>query len=219
MEKTRAFPLRIGILGSGKGSNAQSIIDAIGQGRLRAEVVCVLADVENAGILERARQQGIPARFISAAPFKTKLEGEAEERYIRTLAEFGANTVVLAGFMRIVKAGLLKAFPNRILNIHPALLPAFPGMASWKQALDYGAKVAGCTVHLVDDGMDTGPILVQKAVPVLDDDTPATLHARIQVQEHSAYPEALALMAADAVSLRGRRVVVNRAKLEQGARA
>ncbi len=215
--RTDSLPMRIGILGSGKGSNAQSIFNAIGEGKLRAEVVCVLSDVEDAGILDRARRQGVPACFISAAPFKTKLDGEAEEAYIRTLVEYGANTVVLAGFMRMIKAGMLAAFPNRILNIHPSLLPAFPGMASWKQALDYGAKVAGCTVHLVDGGMDTGPILVQKAVPVLEDDTPETLHARIQIQEHIAYPEALALVAGDAVSFLGRRVVIGRARDEQGA--
>ena len=119
----------------------------------------------------------------------------------------GVDTVVLAGFMRIVKPKLLEAFPNRILNIHPALLPAFPGVAAWKQALDYGAKVAGVTVHFVDAGTDTGPIIVQRAVPVLDGDTPETLHARIQVEEHKAYPEALRLLAAGRLRIEGRRVV------------
>lgn len=200
--------LRLAVLGSGSGSNMQSILDAIRAGTLDAEVVCVLADVEGAFILERARRAGIPARFLSAAPFKTKLEGPAEDAYIRAIREAGADTVVLAGFMRIVKPGLLAAFPGRVLNIHPALLPAFPGLHSWKQALDYGAKVAGCTVHFVDVGTDSGPIIVQRAVPILEDDTPETLHARIQEQEHLAYPEALRLLAADRLSLSGRRVAI-----------
>ncbi len=200
--------LRLAVLGSGSGSNMQSILDAIRAGTLDAEVVCVLADVEGAFILERARRAGIPARFLSAAPFKTKLEGPAEDAYIHAIREAGADTVVLAGFMRIVKPGLLAAFPGRVLNIHPALLPAFPGLHSWKQALDYGAKVAGCTVHFVDAGTDSGPIIVQRAVPILEGDTPETLHARIQEQEHLAYPEALRLLAAGRLTLSGRRVAV-----------
>lgn len=198
-------PLAIAVLGSGKGSNCQSLIDAIAAGRLKARLVGVISDVETAYILNRARQHGIPAEFISAAPFKTKLEGEAERRYIATLRAWGADVIALAGFMRIIKPGLLDAFPNRILNIHPALLPAFPGIDAWKQALEYGAKIAGCTVHVVDAGTDTGPILVQRAVPILDGDTPETLHARIQAEEHIAYPEALQLLADQAVELRGRR--------------
>lgn len=198
--------LKIAILGSGKGSNAQAIFDAIAAGRLNAEVVCVLSDVENAFILERARKQGLAAEFVSAAPYKTKLDGEGEERYIQALRRFGAQVVVLAGFMRIIKGGMLKAFPNRIINLHPALLPAFPGVDSWAQALEYGAKVAGCTVHFVDAGTDTGPIILQKVVPVLDEDTAGSLHARIQEQEHIALPEALELMADGRLRVEGRRV-------------
>ena len=200
--------LRLAVLGSGSGTNMQSILDAIRAGTLDAEIRLVLADVEDAFILERARRAGLPARFLSAAPYKTKLEGPAEDAYIHAIREAGADTVVLAGFMRIVKPALLAAFPGRVLNIHPALLPAFPGLHSWKQALDYGAKVAGCTVHLVDAGTDSGPIIVQRAVPVLEDDTPETLHARIQEQEHLAYPEALRLLAAGRLSLHGRRVAI-----------
>ena len=200
-------PLRIAVLGSGKGSNCQSIIDAIAAGQLNAEVVCVLSDVEDAGILERAAKHGIPAEFVSAAPFRTKLDGEGEARYLTVLKKYDAQVIALAGFMRIIKPGLLKAFPRRILNIHPSLLPAFPGMASWKQALEHGAKIAGCTVHFVDAGMDTGPIIIQRSVPVLDDDTPETLHARMQIEEHIAYPEALRLIGEGTLREEGRRVL------------
>jgi phosphoribosylglycinamide formyltransferase-1 len=199
-------PLAVAVLGSGSGTNCQAIFDAITAGRLNARVVCVLSDVEGAFILERARRHGVPAEYLSGAPFKTKLEGEAEQRYLAALRRHGAELVALAGFMRLIKRGLLEAFPQRIVNIHPALLPAFPGMESWRQALDYGAKVTGCTVHFVDAGTDTGPIIVQRAVPVLDGDTPAALHARIQEQEHAAYPEALQLIAEGRVRVEGRRV-------------
>ena len=200
--------LKIGVLGSGKGSNCQSIIDAIDAGTLDARIVCVISDVENAFILERARKHGLHAEFISAAPFKTKLDGEAEKKYIETLKRCGAETVVLAGFMRIIKKGLLAAFPDRVLNIHPALLPAFPGIEAWKQALDYGVKVTGCTVHFVNEGTDTGPVIIQRAVLVLENDTAETLHARIQVEEHVAYPEALRLIGAGRVSVAGRQVKI-----------
>ena len=201
--------LNLGVLGSGSGSNMQSIVDAIAAGTLDAEVKVVLADVADARILDRARRHGIPCRYLDCSPWKTKLEGRAEDECIRILRDAGVDTVVLAGFMRIVKPGLLAAFPNRVVNIHPALLPAFPGVHGWTQALDYGCKVAGVTVHLVDAGTDTGPILVQKAVPVMEDDTPETLHARIQVQEHVAYPEALRIIASGAYRLEGRRVRVS----------
>jgi len=197
----------LGILGSGRGSNLQSILDAIAAGTLPVTVGCVIADVADAFILERARRVGVPAFHVDMAPFKTKLDGTAEARVIDLLRSHGVNLVVLAGFMRIVKPGLLAAFPNRVLNIHPSLLPAFPGLAAWKQALHYGAKVAGCTVHFVDAGMDTGPIILQRTVPVLDADTPSTLHARIQEQEHLAYPEAIGRVACGAVRIEGRRVV------------
>ena len=198
--------LKLGVLGSGAGSNMQSIVDAIADGSLDAEIRLVLADVPDAKILDRAKRHGIPSAYLDCAPWKTKLEGAAEDRCIAMLREAGCDTVVLAGFMRIVKPGLLNAFPMRVLNIHPALLPAFPGVHGWTQALDYGCKVAGVTVHFVDAGTDTGPIIVQKCVPVMEDDTPESLHARIQVQEHLAYPEALRLLAAGKLSIEGRRV-------------
>ena len=198
--------LHLGVLGSGAGSNMQSIVDAIAAGTLDAEIKVVLADVADAKILDRAKKHGIPCQFLDCAPWKTKLADAAEENCIRILKEAGVDTVVLAGFMRIVKPKLLEAFPNRVINIHPAILPAFPGIHSWTQALDYGCKVAGVTVHFVDAGTDSGPILVQKTVPVLEDDTPETLHARIQVQEHLAYPEALNIIASGKYRIEGRRV-------------
>ena len=201
---------RLGVIGSGSGSNFQAILDAIDRGELDADVVCVLSDVADARILERARARDIPAYYIDGAPFRTKLEGRAEQEAIGLLGEHRVEYVVLAGFMRMVKEGLLGAYPRRIVNIHPSLLPAFPGLAAWEQALDYGAKITGCTVHFVDAGMDTGPIILQKAVPILDDDTPESLHARIQEQEHIAYPEALRLVPSEGrTRLEGARVLTD----------
>jgi len=200
-------PLRIAVLGSGSGSNCQSLIDAIAARTLNAEIVGIISDVENAPILERARRHGIPGHFLSGAPFKTKIDGEAESLYLMTLAAYGVEMIVLAGFMRIIKRRLLATYAGQIVNIHPSLLPAFPGVRSWEQALRYGTKLAGCTVHFVDEGTDTGPIIIQRAVPVLDDDTPETLHARIQVEEHIAYPEALRLIADGRITIRDHRVL------------
>ena len=202
--------LNLGVLGSGKGSNLESLFAAIESGKLNARVACVLSDVADAFILERARRRGVPVFHIDCMPFKTKLDGATQARAIALLREHGADTIALAGFMRMVKPGLLSAFPNRVVNIHPALLPAFPGLNAWKQAVDYGAKVSGCTVHFVDAGMDTGPIIVQKSVPIFSDDTPQALHARIQEQEHVAYPEALQLLAAGRLRVEGRRVLISR---------
>ena len=198
--------LHLGVLGSGSGSNMQSIVDAIENGQLDADVRLVLADVPDAKILERAERHSIESMYLDCAPWKTKLEGPAEDKCISLLKQAGVDTVVLAGFMRIVKPKLLEAFPNRVINIHPAILPAFPGVHSWTQALDYGCKVAGVTVHFVDAGTDSGPIIVQKTVPVLEDDTPESLHARIQVQKHIAYPEALRIIASGSYKIEGRRV-------------
>jgi len=198
--------MNLAVIGSGRGSNFQSLLDAARAGRLSARIVCALSDNADAFLLERARAAGVPAFAVDCAPFRTKLEGAGEARAIELLRAHGADTVALAGFMRIVKPGLLRAFPGRIVNIHPSLLPAFPGLRAWRQALDYGAKVAGCTVHFVDEGMDTGPIILQRAVPVLDGDTPETLHARIQVEEHIAYPLALQYLAEGRLRIEGRRV-------------
>lgn len=183
--------LRLAVLGSGSGSNCQSIFNAIDDGRLDAEVVLVLSDHEDAYILERARQRGVPTEYMDCGGFRNKFPLEVQEAVAARLQELQVDLVCLAGFMRLVKEPLLKAFPRRILNIHPALLPNFPGVEAWKQALGAGAKQTGCTVHYVDAGMDTGEILMQAYVPVLSGDTPESLHARIQVQEHILYPAAI----------------------------
>lgn len=183
--------LRLAVLGSGSGSNCQSIFNAIDDGRLDAEVVIVLSDHANAYILERARQRGIRAEVMDCGGFKNKFPLECQQAVAQQLLDLKVDLVCLAGFMRLVKAPLLEAFPNRILNIHPALLPAFPGVEAWKQALEAGASTTGCTVHYVDAGMDTGEIIMQAHVPVLANDTAESLHARIQVQEHILYPAAI----------------------------
>ncbi|MEQ1851643.1 MAG: phosphoribosylglycinamide formyltransferase [Chthoniobacteraceae bacterium] len=188
-------PLRIGVLGSGKGSNFRAIADAIERGELNAEVRVVISDIENAGILALARDRGIRAEYLRPGRFKTKLEPEAEERLVDLLKQAGVDLVVLAGYMRMIKAPLLEAFPRRIINIHPSLLPAFPGLEAWKQAVVARATKSGCTVHYVDAGMDTGEIIAQAEVPVLPGDTAESLHARIQAEEHKLYPAVLARFA------------------------
>jgi phosphoribosylglycinamide formyltransferase-1 len=180
--------VRFGVLGSGKGSNFRALAEAWKSGTLGATPVIVLSDIETAGILSLGREFGIPTHFVPPGPFRTKMTPEAEEELVRLLREAKVDFVVLAGFMRVIKAPLLEAFPGRILNIHPSLLPAFRGLEAWRQALEAGVPEAGCTVHLVDAGVDTGKILGQSRVPVLPGDTAESLHARIQVAEHELYP-------------------------------
>lgn len=182
---------KLGVLGSGSGSNCQSIFDAIDSGFLKAEVVLVLSDNPDAYILERARQRGVRAEVIDCRGFKSKFPDESQQEVADLLKNCGVDLVCLAGFMRLVKKPLLDAFPGRILNIHPSLLPAFPGLEAWTQAVEAGVSESGVTVHYVDAGMDTGSIIKQLSVPVLEGDTPETLHARIQVQEHILYPEVI----------------------------
>jgi len=170
-------------------------------------VALVLSDVAEAGILARARERGIPARVLPPSKFRTKLDEEAERRYIEALQAAEVDLVVLAGFMRVLKDAFLGAFAGRIVNIHPSLLPSFPGLAAWEQALAHGVRVTGCTVHFVDAGVDSGPIIGQQTVPVLDDDTAATLHQRIQVAEHALYPQCVAAIAGGRIAVQGRRVV------------
>ncbi len=200
--------LRIGVLGSGRGSNCAAILDACDRGQIPGRVVLVLSDVADAFILARARQRNIPARHIGPSQFKTKLEPELEDAVARQLTEAGVQLVALAGYMRVVKTPLLRAFPQRILNIHPSLLPAFPGLRAWEQAWRYGARVTGATVHFVDEGVDSGPIISQSAVPVLPTDTPDSLHARIQTVEHQLYPAAVRLFATGKLRVDGRRVTI-----------
>ncbi len=198
---------RLGVIGSGQGSNFVAIADAIAAGRIPAEVALVLSDVETSGILSHARNRQLPARFIAPGKFRTKLEEEAEKSLVTQLQAARVDLVVLAGFMRVLKNDFLRAFEGRIVNIHPSLLPCFPGLQAWKQALDYGVKVTGCTVHFVDAGIDSGAIIGQQTVPVLDEDTPETLHQRIHQAEHELYPRCVAALARRDISVRGRTVV------------
>lgn len=186
----------LGILGSGSGSNMQAILDAIDAGTLDARIAIVLSDNPDAFIVERARQRGIENGIIDCRGFKTKFPEQSQQETADRLKAAGVEIVCLAGFMRMVKHPLLEAFPRRILNIHPALLPAFPGLEAWQQALDAGVAETGATVHFVDAGMDTGPVILQQRVPVLTGDSAQTLHARIQIAEHQLYPAAIKQVAA-----------------------
>jgi phosphoribosylglycinamide formyltransferase 1 len=195
---------RIGILGSGKGSNFRAIAEAVKQQKLSVDIALVLSDVENAGILSIAADHKIPHQYIAPGKFRTKFEPQVELEYVRLLNEAKVDLVVLAGFMRMLKAPFLSAFENRVVNIHPSLLPAFPGLESWKQAVEYGAKYAGCTVHFVTPEMDAGPIILQAVVPVEPSDTSETVHARIQKEEHRIFIEALRLWSEDRLKIEGR---------------
>jgi phosphoribosylglycinamide formyltransferase-1 len=200
-------PFRIGVLGSGQGSNFVAIADAIAAGKIPAQIAVVLSDVESAGILTHARERKLPAQFIAPGQFRTKLDEAAERAFVTALQNAQVDLIVLAGFMRVLKGDFLRAFEGRIVNIHPSLLPCFPGLQSWKQALDHGVKVAGCTVHFVDAGVDSGAIIGQQPVPVLDHDTPETLHQRIHVAEHELFPKCVAALARKEISVQGRRVI------------
>ncbi|MEE9368824.1 MAG: phosphoribosylglycinamide formyltransferase [Pontiella sp.] len=200
--------LKLAIFGSGSGTNCQAIIDAIEAGTLDAEITCVLSDKENAYILERARQHNIPAIYFDCAPFKTKLDGEAEKKVLQILDDHDVNFIALAGFMRIVKDGLLNAYAGRMINIHPSLLPSFPGLDGGKQAFDYGVKFTGCTVHFVDTNVDTGAIINQKIISIEDRDTLDSMMEKLHVQEHIAYPEALQWVAEGRINFDGRRITL-----------
>ena len=198
---------RLGVLGSGKGTNFVAIADAVAAGKIPADIALVASDVETAGILAHARERKLPAQFIPPGKFRTKLDEDAERAFVAALQSAKVDLVVLAGFMRVLKGDFLRAFEGRIVNIHPSLLPSFPGLESWKQALDHGVKVTGCTVHFVDAGVDAGPIIGQQAVPVLDNDTAESLHQRIHAAEHQLYPECVAAIARGEISVAGRRVI------------
>ena len=183
---------KIAVLGSGRGSNFVSLANACNDGSLPAEIVMVISDVKDARILQLAQELRLPSKFIEPGKYRTKLDETAETNYVATLLNSGAEWVALAGFMRILKGDFLRAFEQKVINIHPSLLPAFPGLEAWKQAHEYGVRVSGCTVHLVDHGIDTGSILAQGVVPVVKGDTPESLHKRIQEEEHKLYPRTLA---------------------------
>jgi len=196
----------IGVLISGSGSNLQAIIDACAAGKIKARVACVISNKEDAYGLERARLAGIPALHLDHRAYTGR--ESYDQALVATLREFDVELVALAGFMRIITPVLLDAFPMSVMNIHPALLPSFPGLHAQRQALEYGAKVAGCTVHFVDCGTDTGPIILQAAVPVLEGDSEETLSARIQKEEHRVYPEAIRLFTEGLLDVSGRIVAV-----------
>jgi len=200
-------PFRLGVLGSGKGSNFVAIAEACAAGKIPAEVALVLSDVESAGILTHARDRKIPAQFVPPGKFRTKLDEDAERAFVSALQSAKVDLVVLAGFMRVLKGEFLRVFAGRIVNIHPSLLPSFPGLEAWKQAFDHGVKVTGCTVHYVDAGVDSGPIIGQQTVPVLDHDTPDSLLQRIHGAEHELYPRCVAAIARGEILIQGRRVI------------
>lgn len=196
----------IAVLVSGRGSNLQSIIDSIESGNIPdARVSVVISDVRNAFALERARTHGIDAVFIDPRAFVDKKAYEQE--LLGILGQYDIGLVLLAGYMRIVGREVIEAYRNRIINIHPALLPSFKGLHAQKQAFDYGVKISGCTVHFVDEGMDTGPIIIQRAVPVLEGDNADTLAARILEQEHQIFPEAVKLFVEGKLKVEGRIVI------------
>jgi phosphoribosylglycinamide formyltransferase-1 len=183
--------LALGLLGSGRGSNCRAILEEIRSGKLAADVRLVVSDVLNAGILDVAREFAVSNAYLPAGKFRTRLEPAVEMELVKMLEDAGVELVVLAGFMRVLKAPMLAAFPGRTINIHPSLLPKFAGVEAWTQALAAGEKTTGCTVHYVDAGIDSGEIIAQSEVPILPNDTPESLHSRIQIAERALYPEVI----------------------------
>ncbi len=198
----------IGVLASGKGTNLQAIIDYIKEENLPIKIAVVISDNPDALALERAKREGIKAICIPSKKYKTILSKKVEKKYVEVLKENKVDLVCLAGFMRVLKSTFIESFPNRIINIHPSLLPAFPGLEAWKQALEYGVRFTGCTVHFVNEGVDAGPVILQAVVPVLPDDTPETLHKRIQEKEHVIYPLAIKLIYEGRIIISGRKVFI-----------
>jgi phosphoribosylglycinamide formyltransferase-1 len=197
----------LGILASGRGSNCEAILRACAEERLAARVGLVLSDNPEAGALARAETHRVPARYLDPGRKGARLTPDAEAAYVQAFREAGVEWVALAGFMRILGPVFLGAYEGRVVNIHPSLLPAFPGLHAQRQAHEYGVKVAGCTVHFVDAGVDTGPIVMQRSVPVRDEDSPEDLEARILTREHELYVEALSFLISDGWRIDGRRVV------------
>jgi len=197
--------VNLGVLVSGSGSNLQAIIDNIEAGRLDAKIKIVISNVPGVYALERARKNAIPSMVISHKEYKKR--EDLDQKLVEVLKAQEVELVILAGFMRVVTPVLLRAFPMRVMNIHPALLPSFPGTHVWQTEVDYGVKFAGCTVHFVDEGTDTGPIIIQAVVPVYDDDTADTLNARILKQEHKIFSQAIQLYVEGRLKVQGRRVL------------
>jgi len=206
--------LRVAVLASGRGSNLQAVIDAIEAGTVQSKIVAVISNKKEAPALERARRHGLSAIFIDPKPYAGRPDSrEAYDReLLDVLRQHDVELVLLAGYMKIVTTVLVEAFANRIMNIHPSLLPSFPGLDVQKKAIEWGCKLAGCTVHFVTEGVDEGPIILQAAVPIFDDDTPATLAARILEQEHKIYPRAVQLFAEGRLRVEGRRVFIEAGK-------
>lgn len=199
--------VNIGVLVSGNGSNLQAIIDRIEDGTIPARITCVISNNAGAYGLQRAEKHGIPAVHMDHRIFSGR--ESYDTALVEALKQYDVNLVVLAGFMRIITPVFLDAFPQAVMNIHPALLPAFPGIHAQRQALDYGVKFTGCTTHFVDAGTDTGPIIMQSVVPVLPDDTEESLCARIQIEEHRIFPESVRLFVEGRLTVDGRRVIVS----------
>ncbi|MBL8036441.1 phosphoribosylglycinamide formyltransferase [Nitrospira sp. CMX1] len=214
MSTSRTTPLRVAVLASGRGSNLQAVIDGIEAGQVQAQIVAVISNKKDAVALERARKHGLKDLFVDPKPFAGK--PDSREAYDRALLEIlqqhSVELVLLAGYMKIVTAVLVNAYADRMMNIHPSLLPSFPGLEVQKKAIEWGCKLAGCTVHFVTEGVDEGPIIIQAAVPILDTDTSETLSARILVQEHNIYPRAVQLFAEGRLRVDGRRVFIDVAK-------
>ena len=210
----RTTPLRVAVLASGRGSNLQAIIDAIESKVLQAQIIAVISNKKESVALDRARKHGLPDLFVDPKPFAG--QADSREAYDRALLDVleqrQVELVLLAGYMKIVTPVLLTAYANRMMNIHPSLLPSFPGLEVQKKAIDWGCKLAGCTVHFVTEGVDEGPIILQAAVPVLDTDLPETLAARILEQEHKIYPRAVQLFAEGRLTVDGRRVFIEKGK-------
>jgi len=204
------------VLASGRGSNLQAVIDAIEAGTVHAKIVVVISNKKEAPALERARRHGLSALFVDPKPYTGRPDSrEAYDReLLDVLQRHDVDLVLLAGYMKIVTRVLVEAFANRMMNIHPSLLPSFPGLDVQKKAIEWGCKVAGCTVHFVTEGVDEGPIILQAAVPILDEDAPDTLAARILEQEHTIYPRAVQLFAEGRLRVEGRRVFIEAGKPE-----
>jgi phosphoribosylglycinamide formyltransferase-1 len=200
--------INLGVLASGRGSNLGAIIDAVNAGNLDVEIAVVISDSEESGALLRAEKNGIPAIFVDPKYYGKKFE----QAILTVLGEWRVDLVVLAGYMRILGPRFIKEYSGRIMNIHPSLLPSFPGLNAQKQALEWGVKMSGCTVHFVDEGVDTGPIILQKAVPVLENDTAESLSGRILNAEHIAYTEAIGLYAADLLEIKDKKVIIKTEK-------